>query len=157
MLVSGIWHGAAWTFVIWAALHSFFMSIEQTTRWPERLERVPGGRTLSALIVFTMALTAWVFFRAESFDQALVILSTMFPPGHLGLELVAETLSSSVGMTAMIALSVAAAREIYFFIGLDRLPQPTLIRQTQPALVAALIVFCIFFRGPGSAFIYFQF
>src|SRR5207249_483658 len=75
--ISGIWHGAAWTFVIWGVLHAAGILI---TRELERSafyrERVP--RLAKQLATFTFVCFAWVFFRAGSLNDATLILSRIF-------------------------------------------------------------------------------
>jgi D-alanyl-lipoteichoic acid acyltransferase DltB (MBOAT superfamily) len=83
-LVSGFWHGANWTFIVWGLIHGVLYLIYMIA-WPESRRfagETPGGRTLmpSAATVLQIALTfaltclAWVFFRAPSVTQAAVIL-----------------------------------------------------------------------------------
>jgi alginate O-acetyltransferase complex protein AlgI len=84
MLVSGLWHGAAWTFVAWGAVHAFFASAERLTGWPEKIGKSSVAKFLAWFIVSIQVLVAWVFFRAENINQALDILkvlySTALPP-----------------------------------------------------------------------------
>src|SRR5205814_2015229 len=54
MIVSGFWHGASWTFVIWGALHAFYLSLERVTEWPKKLSLLPGGRHLCSLLIFIL-------------------------------------------------------------------------------------------------------
>jgi alginate O-acetyltransferase complex protein AlgI len=83
-LVSGIWHGANWTFVIWGALHGFYLVVENALGG--RFMDKPAGsesRILSGIrILFTFSLVtlAWVFFRAQNLSQAWTILSSMTHP-----------------------------------------------------------------------------
>jgi D-alanyl-lipoteichoic acid acyltransferase DltB (MBOAT superfamily) len=80
-LISGLWHGAAWTFVAWGALHGAAMAVEllwrklSPWRWP------PGTvATLAVQVVtFILVCTAWVFFRAASVGDALHVLGNMLP------------------------------------------------------------------------------
>lgn len=90
MLLGGLWHGAGWNFVIWGGLHGIYLVINHSwhqvwckpiDKWWSRL--IARGLTLLAVMV------SWVFFRAESLDGALAILSAManLPTtlhGHLG-------------------------------------------------------------------------
>jgi alginate O-acetyltransferase complex protein AlgI len=75
MLLGGIWHGAAWKFVFWGALHGGGLAAERA------LEPVIGrrpssrfGRLISTLAVFHIVCLGWVFFRADGFDTALLYL-----------------------------------------------------------------------------------
>lgn len=155
MLVSGLWHGAAWTFLGWASLHAFFITLERVTNWPKRLCAKPGGRIASAIIVLAMVLVSWVFFRSKSFEQAWGIVKFMFGPGSMNLAFARQNLSS----LSLQLLALAMLREAYFFAGLDRsrLMQSRTVRRLEPVAIGLLIGICVYFRGPGSTFIYFQF
>lgn len=155
MLVSGLWHGAAWTFVTWAALHSLYLSLERLTRWPQRLVRVRGGRHVAVAIVFLLALIAWVFFRAQSFGQAGMVLGNMFT---LHTDRIREAMRL-VGQNALTVLSLAMLLEVIAHLRLKTpsLAWPRLAPAMEMVSTVALLVFSIFLRGPGSAFVYFQF
>ena len=78
-LVSGLWHGANWTYVIWGGLNGFYLVVEQLLgRGRERVEAVGvrgAARALAAVAVtFTLTCIAWVFFRATSVGDAVHIL-----------------------------------------------------------------------------------
>src|SRR5690606_30836678 len=78
MLVSGLWHGAAWTFVAWGAVHAFFASAERLTNWPEKIGKNSIAKFVAWFFVSIQVLVAWVFFRAENINQAFDILKVMF-------------------------------------------------------------------------------
>ena len=86
MLLGGLWHGAAWTFVIWGALHGLYLVINHGWRW--LAERVGGltlprpiAATLGWMVTMLAVLVAWVFFRATSVAEALEMLRAM--AGHV--------------------------------------------------------------------------
>ncbi len=155
MLISGLWHGAAWTFIIWAALHSFYLSLERITKWPRRIGQLPGGRHVAVLLVFMLTTIAWIFFRAGSFKQAMDILLLMFSFKNMSLSAV----RSVIDLRFMLFLFIIIAREMYFYLGLDasKLTMSKVSLLAQPAVVSIMVAACIFMRGPGEAFIYFQF
>lgn len=70
-LVSGLWHGANWTFVIWGALHGGYIVLENVARFPIRSEGV--GKYLRMAWTFLWVCVAWVFFRANSLEDAVYI------------------------------------------------------------------------------------
>lgn len=81
-LISGLWHGANWTFVIWGALHGFYLVFALITQNVREsiakflyLDRVPF---LSVLTTFFLVSFAWIFFRANSVDSAFYIASHIF-------------------------------------------------------------------------------
>jgi alginate O-acetyltransferase complex protein AlgI len=77
MLISGLWHGASWTFVVWGAFHALSLSIERYFRWPDKLMERKIGAFLSTIITLTTVWIAWVFFRSQSIDQAWTIIGHM--------------------------------------------------------------------------------
>lgn len=81
-LVSGLWHGASWTFVIWGALHGFYIVFGRSTAtFRERsgkrffLDKIPLFAQLST---FFLVGIAWIFFRADNLEIAIQILTRMF-------------------------------------------------------------------------------
>ncbi len=154
MVVSGLWHGAAWHFVIWGALHAFYLSIERLTRWPERLKAVRCGRALSTVILLVLVWVAWVFFRATTTEQAWRIVTLMFSFRDVGLSAI-----KGVGVPALAVTFITFCRELYLYKGWDAASiwQSRLTRSLEPVAVAVLFTACVYLRGPGNAFIYFQF
>lgn len=86
-LISGLWHGANWTFVIWGAIHGFYLIFATWTKdivnKIYKFLRLEKGTRLrkyvDVAITFHLVLFAWVFFRANSFNDAIYILSNIFP------------------------------------------------------------------------------
>jgi alginate O-acetyltransferase complex protein AlgI len=75
MLLGGIWHGAAWKFVMWGALHGGGLAFERMCQpWLGQRPVSLGGRIVSWLIVFHLVCFAWIFFRAEDFTVASVFI-----------------------------------------------------------------------------------
>ncbi len=80
MLIGGLWHGAAWTFVFWGALHGIYLVINHGWRALRRrvnLAAPPGARAVATLTTFVAVVVAWVFFRASDFTTAVSIISGM--------------------------------------------------------------------------------
>ena len=83
MLLGGLWHGAAWTFVLWGGLHGLFLVINHSWRYlRERfvMQMTAGAvwtRLLAWLLTFVCVTSAWVIFRADSVDHALRMLASM--------------------------------------------------------------------------------
>lgn len=77
MVVSGLWHGAAWTFVIWGALHAIGRIItrefERTAFYRDKIPNVA-----KQLFVFLFVCLTWVFFKAKSFGEAILIVKKIF-------------------------------------------------------------------------------
>lgn len=155
-LLSGLWHGADWTFVLWGGVHGLYQigGILYERCCPARL---PDGRwtaALQRLRTFALVTFAWVFFRAETVADALTLLSRL-----------------GTGWTALPALLGAAAPALLppllmlvCLSRLDRLPPRT---QGRDAARVMTVFSCLLAIGLGwwislassgtNAFIYFQF
>lgn len=148
MLVSGLWHGAAWTFVVWGAVHAFFVTVERITKWPEKLDGNVFARFIAWFLVSVQVLVAWVFFRAENIGQAWEIIKRMFAfQGEPGF---------GWGLNGTVFISIIVLREILAAFKIDekwKWKHPIWEMLFYALIIAAII----FFRGEGSAFIYFQF
>jgi alginate O-acetyltransferase complex protein AlgI len=86
MLLGGLWHGAAWTFVAWGALHGFYLCLNHawTHYGPSASPRLaPLAKLAGFVLTFLGVVVAWVFFRADSMAQAQFILSRMADPTHI--------------------------------------------------------------------------
>lgn len=75
-LLSGLWHGAGWGFLIWGALHGLVMVLERLLKG-----RAALPRPVAWLLTFLFVNAAWVFFRAGTVEQALALLGGLFGPG----------------------------------------------------------------------------
>jgi alginate O-acetyltransferase complex protein AlgI len=78
MVLGGLWHGAAWGFVLWGTLHGVALVIEHVLR--ERGVRRPPA-WLAWLIVFNVVVFGWILFRAESLELAATFIGQLFDPG----------------------------------------------------------------------------
>jgi alginate O-acetyltransferase complex protein AlgI len=79
MLLGGLWHGAAWTFVIWGGIHGGAMSVERW--WRERFPRFHLPVWVAWLITFHVVCLAWVFFRAPDLGTAFDMLGQLTAGG----------------------------------------------------------------------------
>ena len=75
MLIGGLWHGAAWNFVIWGGLHGLLLAAERVRGKAALYGGLP--RPLRIAITFVIVLVTWVFFRAPDLPQALAYLGDM--------------------------------------------------------------------------------
>ena len=81
-LVSGLWHGANWTFVIWGALHGFYLVFALVTKKIREkftkvtgLSKYPGfHNAIQTVVTFLLVTFSWIFFRADTFSEALYII-----------------------------------------------------------------------------------
>ena len=85
-VISGLWHGASWTFVIWGALNGFYLVFAVVTNdLREKLKDMTGisklhrlNQLLQIVITFSLACFAWIFFRANNFPDAMMIVKKIF-------------------------------------------------------------------------------
>src|SRR3954469_25611881 len=75
MVLGGLWHGAAWTFVVWGGIHGLGLCVERATGWrPATRAQQWFGRVLT----FHVVCFAWIFFRADSFSRAGDVIARLF-------------------------------------------------------------------------------
>ena len=81
-LISGLWHGASWNFVIWGAYHGFFLILDRIF-----LIRLLNHthRYLRVIITFMIVLIGWVFFRIEDFSDSMIVLKKLFSLNPAGI------------------------------------------------------------------------
>jgi len=149
MLLSGLWHGAAYTFLIWAALHVLWLSIERITKWP----KIMRYHSLIIPVIFIQTLLAWVYFRSADMEQGNGIITKLFSGESSDWAFFQFYLDSIffIGLGILIELVIFVRKNdqqwirFYWRYGFDVL------------FVSLAIVAIIFFRGEGKQFIYFQF
>jgi alginate O-acetyltransferase complex protein AlgI len=158
MLLGGLWHGAAWHFVVWGGLHGVYLAVGQ---WKRALRDrgvlaiPPDTPVVSALqwvSTFALVCAGWVFFRADSVAGAVGMLARLlsFEGGATPLVTLPVLLAIAVGMLTQFA---------------PRVPGEVLrsvVSRLQPVpmgVAAALALFAITTLGPRGVapFIYFQF
>jgi alginate O-acetyltransferase complex protein AlgI len=164
MLLGGFWHGAAWTFVVWGALHGLYLCINHA--WinygppiPARLQK-PFG-VVASILTFLAVVIAWVFFRADSLNAAFSVLSRMADPGQIVFG-PAETTQSI--LIAVYAAIVWFAPNTQAIVGYDHRNRSVggnpEIWRLRPVLLyggAAAFAFGVLGIQQHSEFIYFRF
>ena len=79
MLLGGLWHGAAWTFVVWGGGHGIALCVHKLCKpWLDTIASTRFTRFVSWLITFSLVAFLWIFFRADSFHDAGRVISTIF-------------------------------------------------------------------------------
>ena len=160
-LLSGLWHGAGWTFVAWGAIHGAFYLVTGRLspllrRLRERL-RIPASiwAVLAMLATFHVVLLAWVFFRASSLSEAALIIGRIFTHHGTGLYAGASQFTTVLSLGLVLLLLFAEIMQS------RRTTASALPEGLQSLLRAAwmlVLVFSIAIFGIGSReFVYFQF
>jgi D-alanyl-lipoteichoic acid acyltransferase DltB (MBOAT superfamily) len=154
MLLGGLWHGAAWTFVVWGGLHGLYLAAE---RWLKQRFTGwnPGAAAIFALGILTYILVnlTWVFFRAKDFSVASNMLTSMAGLAAKPIPMIA--LLPMVYAMAIVGGIVAthwAMRDKTLEIAVERTPAWAVA-----GLLAVMSIAIVAEQGKGSAFIYFQF
>jgi D-alanyl-lipoteichoic acid acyltransferase DltB (MBOAT superfamily) len=145
-LISGLWHGANWGFIIWGALHGAYLifSILRKRLLPN-LPELPG--VLQTVVVFVLVSFSWIFFRAATFSDSMLVISGFFKGSwHIENYNPAEIIYC-FGLIAFICFREYYAKHFELTVG-----------QKWSIKLASLII-AIYFLGIFSEnqFIYFQF
>src|SRR5262249_41143932 len=82
MLLGGLWHGAAWNFIIWGLYHGTLLAVHRLftggkVRTEEEMARTPIANWLCRIVMFHFVCLGWLFFRANSFAQIVTFLKRM--------------------------------------------------------------------------------
>lgn len=154
MIISGFWHGAAWNFVIWGALHALYTSLERIAKHTKYLHSIKFGKGIAWFIVMFQVIIAWVFFRAESFADAIAVVSNM-----LSLNKWVELVSYDIFINAAFYILIGVLIEAYFYFSLNErfFLSKKHKHSIQTIQFVLMILAIVFLRGKGQEFIYFQF
>lgn len=155
MLIGGLWHGAAWTFVAWGALHGIYLTIERLLRKRVHIantNRFFPGFSL-ALLTFGCVTLTWVFFRAQSFSQAWNLLKSMFGFTVDGAKVLHTLHIFEVGIIMSLLLIIQWVMR-----------NTTVLERAQKMnwaviglIWSAMLILLFIAQGSGDSFIYFQF
>jgi alginate O-acetyltransferase complex protein AlgI len=154
MLLGGLWHGAAWNFILWGAYQGGLLVINGLMRPRTRNGwRALLARVLATVVFFQFACYGWLLFRARSFDQIQEYTLQLFVGRYeLAATVVRPPLATLLGIVALCLYDFAAYRS----------GRATFYRDWPPSLRGAMYAALVFLTLMGlanarSAFIYFQF
>ncbi len=163
-LVSGFWHGANWTFIIWGFLNALYIMpsiIFKTNR--NNLDIVTQGRMLPSVrevfaivITFSLTVLAWIFFRANDLTHALDYLSTIASSSLFTLPnliMSGKTLKTLLLLLFFLAIEWRGREHQYALVHFGA-KRGKVVRY---AFYYALIIAILLFNGSQQQFIYFQF
>ncbi len=147
MLLGGLWHGAAWTFVAWGGLHGLMLIIERKIKYAHKNHY---SRFIGRFITFQVVCISWVFFRSPDFGSAAAFFQGMVDMG-------------SVGIVTSKFNAVKCLFLVVLFIGIERFSHARtfllLRRKGMLAMVTAIygVLFLLLGNFAENPFIYFQF
>ncbi len=153
MLLGGLWHGAAWTFVIWGALHGIYLVVERLLKNKIHIKINALNGIFLAALTFTLVNFTWVFFRAREFSTAKNMISSMLYMNVDG-EKILQTFDI---VKVMVVITI-----LFLAHWLMRNTSMKEVSQKTAPLVLGVIWAILFFliviaQGSGEQFIYFQF
>jgi D-alanyl-lipoteichoic acid acyltransferase DltB (MBOAT superfamily) len=145
MVISGLWHGAAWTFIIWGAVHALgrfcTRELESTPFYREKVPKI-----VKQIFVFVFVTFAWIFFRAESIGDAWIIITRIFTSGFTD------------PRCPLLALALIFAVWLYQYAYESRLKRLLELRAVRMGVIILMVLYLALF-APSSQqpFIYLQF
>lgn len=156
-ILSGFWHGAAWTFIIWGAIHGLGLIIEK------RFSFIKLPRLINHLLTLTIVLIGWVFFRANSLNDSWIVIQSLFSLSGYG-SIIADGKSLFFGLpfwkfaslgflvllTIIIDLLIIKRIRLYKVFS----KKPMMAWFTYSLIILFILVFGVF---DNNEFIYFQF
>jgi hypothetical protein len=143
-VISGIWHGAAWNFLIWGLLHGAGVVVNrELERSAFFRDRIPAA--LKRAGVFAFVMFTWVFFRTESVADALTILRR-----------IGAGVPGGPQIPALLVLLVAACW-LHEWLSASRFRTRITTGPVRVATAVFMIVWMLLGTSGGGAFIYFQF
>ncbi|MEY4573553.1 MAG: hypothetical protein RLZ10_2844 [Bacteroidota bacterium] len=157
-LLSGLWHGASWNFVIWGAFHGTFLILDRMFlyKWLQAIGTIP-----SVLFTFFVVMIGWVFFSIESFSDAINYIQRLF---SFDINLDSFNLGKEFYFTLIIALIISFIGITRFGNNLQSILYKEYIysaKQALSVLVVAIILYGIsasYITASGfNPFIYFRF
>jgi len=155
MLLGGLWHGAAWNFVIWGFMHGFYLLVERILGFNKFKTDNAVINLFRKIIVFIFVVFTWVMFRAD-ISRAKDIFQSMFGFSKPN----AIHLLSTINVITILCLSFGILVFQYYFANkriIDVFSRFKHKKLVYILVVSILIFFIITLKGQGGAFIYFQF
>ncbi len=164
MLLGGLWHGAAWTFVVWGALHGAYLCINHawSNYGPAVAPRFARPANAAAFVLtFVAVVVAWVFFRADSISSATFVLSRMADPTNTVFGRGELANAMLIAVYAAIAWGAPNTQEIMGYDHKNRVVGENLNGwMRRPGFLyaaAAVLAFGVLGISQHSEFIYFRF
>ena len=157
MLLGGLWHGAAWTFVVWGGLHGFYLIAERYVRRvlvKLNVQASAATMIIGVLVTYGLVCITWVFFRATTFDSAFSLTSSML--GFASADAKNTLTMAEVAIVGLVTVTMMTCQWILRDRDLEAAANraPWLVRGVAISAVAMAL---ITMSGDDRAFIYFQF
>ena len=162
--LTGLWHGANYTFIVWGMIHGFFLIVYRLQKKPRKkfFKRIGIDDNnlvpvfLETLLTLSIVMIAWIFFRAENINQAIKYISEIFSASLF-------TIPHFLGMQKALVIIILLAGFVYIeWYGREQQFAISNLgiswkKPYRYALYYAIIVAIILFSGKPQQFIYFKF
>lgn len=174
-LISGLWHGANWTFVVWGMLHGLYQAFELLTqqlrdRWIEKLHIKRDSffhRAFQIALTFALVSFGWIFFKADSLQEAGLMIASIFRLDGVQSPGAWQFFDKSLGLDDRDFVLMLAALSFYLVTQVlqGRVDLPGFIKHS-PIWLRWLVYYALFFAitilgyygdVSGFDFVYFQF
>lgn len=150
-IVSGIWHGANWTFIIWGAIHGILQCIEKLLGWNKKQWKT-HGKVIHWALTFCIVCLAWIFFRANTISDAFTVIKGIFTNLDIPYMRVADFLAIALALTIVFIKEIIDEHDLKIRIS----ESPVWI--VRHMYIVGMIAFIILLGVlNGDQFIYFQF
>lgn len=169
-LVSGLWHGADWTYVIWGGIHGLYQVLGRLTwkgrnAWLEQhglSEKTPAIQWIRRVNVFLLVCFAWLFFRANNPSEAMYLLGKLFTGWNVGLTAALSAMELDLTAILTVLVSIVILIMIDNLLTYDDAPDGSACLVKNGAFlyfVWAILFFwgLLLSKNLTSTFIYFQF
>ncbi|SNR61556.1 alginate O-acetyltransferase complex protein AlgI [Haloechinothrix alba] len=158
-ILTGLWHGAAWTFVVWGAYHGALLVTERRLG-RDTAPAGAGARAARRALTMVLVIVGWVFFRAEDLSTALVMLGHMLTPDLAGLnEAVSTALTNQrlvILLAAMMSMLLPGHPVTGPLIEASR-SRPAAVLRTSVMTVGLGYAAVLIAAGTFTPFLYYQF
>jgi len=163
-ILSGFWHGANWTFIVWGALNAiFFLPLLLAKKNRNNMDTVAQGKLapsikefVSMLSTFSMIVFAWIFFRATSIEHAISYISEIFSPSLFTFpkfDGMYDALTTLIFIAVFMLIEWQGREEQYAIAHLGAKWK----RPLRYAMYYALLLAIFWFSGTVQQFVYFRF
>ena len=153
MLLGGLWHGAAWSFVLWGGIHGLYLVLEKSLASVAKPFSQYGHEFIRMFLIFHLVLVTWILFRIEDMQSLIQLLDKLFsfdPPTHITHGMYYSVLIISAGWLSQYIVEKGYLRNMDWYYRVPIFAK---------GLLYASVFLCLVVMNSQSAqpFIYFQF
>lgn len=159
-MVSGIWHGANWTFLAWGTIHGALQCTEKALGW-DKADWKGSQKFFHWLLTFVIVCLAWIFFRSNSIGDAFHIFNGIFTNLGMPFLKIADLMAVALALFIVLVKEIREERQVRVNrVNKDKMTSRTSILEwlgTQFYIVTLVAFIVLFGVLNGDQFIYFQF